>query len=105
MMLLYFIAFLDRANVGYAAMDMNRDLNISKTLFGFGSGAFFLGYFFFELPSNLLLDRFEPAGGSPRIYDQLGASFGGYRLRGGQRAISPGFVSYWVLWKPGSFPA
>ncbi len=58
MMLLYFIAFLDRANVGFAAMDMNRDLNISKTLYGFGSGAFFIGYFFFELPSNLLLDRF-----------------------------------------------
>jgi MFS transporter, ACS family, tartrate transporter len=58
MMLLYFVAFLDRANVGFAAMDMNRDLNISKTLYGFGSGAFFLGYFFFELPSNLLLHRF-----------------------------------------------
>jgi ACS family tartrate transporter-like MFS transporter len=58
MVLLYFIAFLDRANVGFAAMDMNRDLNISKTLYGFGSGAFFIGYFFFELPSNLLLDRF-----------------------------------------------
>jgi len=72
MMLLYFVAFLDRANVGFAAEQMNDDLKISKTLYGFGSGAFFLGYFLFEVPSNLLLHRF----GARRWISRIMVSWG-----------------------------
>lgn len=56
-MLLYFIAFIDRVNIGFAALTMNKDLGFSPTVFGFGAGIFFLGYFLFEVPSNLILHK------------------------------------------------
>ncbi|MGV1988626.1 MFS transporter [Agrobacterium sp. 22-221-1] len=56
-MLLYFIAFLDRVNIGFAALTMNQDLGFSSTVFGVGAGIFFLGYFLFEVPSNLILNK------------------------------------------------
>ncbi|WP_380178530.1 MFS transporter [Kalamiella sp. sgz302252] len=56
-MLLYFIAFLDRVNIGFAALTMNQDLGFSPTVFGIGAGIFFLGYFLFEVPSNLILHK------------------------------------------------
>ncbi len=55
--LLYFIAFVDRVNIGVAALTMNKDLGFSPAEFGFGAGIFFLGYFLFEVPSNLVLDK------------------------------------------------
>ncbi len=55
--LLYVIAYLDRVNVGYAALDMNRDLGFSAAVYGFGSGIFFLSYTLLEVPSNLALAR------------------------------------------------
>src|SRR3981189_2311925 len=54
----YFIAYLDRVNVGFAALAMNQDLGLSQTAFGLGAGIFFIAYFIFEVPSNLLLERF-----------------------------------------------
>src|SRR6202050_2219339 len=54
----YFIAYLDRVNVGFAALTMNKSLGLTATMFGFGSGIFFLTYFVFEVPSNLALARF-----------------------------------------------
>ena len=57
-MLLYFIAFLDRVNVGFAAIHMNEDVGLSPSIFGFGAGLFFIGYFLFEVPSNLALEKF-----------------------------------------------
>ena len=58
LMLCYFVAYLDRVNVGFAALTMNPDLGFSAEIFGFGAGIFFAGYFLFEVPSNLLLERF-----------------------------------------------
>ena len=55
--LLYVIAYLDRVNVGFAALDMNRDLGFTAAVYGFGSGIFFISYTLFEVPSNLLLAR------------------------------------------------
>lgn len=55
--LLYIVAWLDRVNVGFAALQMNADLHFSELTFGFGSGVFFLGYCLFEVPSNLALAR------------------------------------------------
>ena len=57
-MLLYFVAYLDRVNVGFAALTMNADIGLSQAAFGFGAGIFFLGYFLFEVPSNLLLHKY-----------------------------------------------
>lgn len=56
-MLLYFIAFLDRVNIGFASLTMNQDLGLSSTAFGLGAGIFFVGYFLFEVPSNLILHK------------------------------------------------
>jgi MFS transporter, ACS family, tartrate transporter len=55
--ILYIVAWLDRVNVGFAALQMNSDLGFSSAAFGFGSGVFFLGYCLFEVPSNLILHR------------------------------------------------
>src|SRR6266511_2639753 len=55
--LLYVIAWLYRVNVGFAGLQMNTDLGFSSTVFGFGSGIFFLGYCLFEIPSNVILER------------------------------------------------
>ena len=53
--LLYFVSFLDRVNVGFAALSMNKAIGLTSATFGFGSGLFFIGYFLFEVPSNLIL--------------------------------------------------
>lgn len=53
----YFVAYLDRVNVGFAALTMNHDLQLSASAFGFGAGIFFIAYFFFEVPSNLQRSR------------------------------------------------
>jgi len=55
--LLYVIAFIDRINIGFAALTMNRELAITTQQFGFAAGVFFFGYFLFEVPSNLLLQK------------------------------------------------
>ena len=55
--ILYVIAFIDRINIGFAALTMNRELAITSQQFGLLSGIFFIGYFFFEIPSNLLLHK------------------------------------------------
>jgi ACS family tartrate transporter-like MFS transporter len=57
LMLLYFVAFLDRINVGFAALTMNKDIGLTSQMFGLGSGIFFLGYFAFEVPSTIILHK------------------------------------------------
>lgn len=57
LMVCYFIAYLDRVNVGFAKLQMAADLQFSDAVYGAGAGIFFLGYFLFELPSNLILHR------------------------------------------------
>ncbi len=58
MCLLYFINYMDRTNVGFAALTMNEDIGLTTTMYGLGAGLFFIGYFLFEVPSNLALHRF-----------------------------------------------
>ncbi|MDY7577181.1 MFS transporter [Herbaspirillum sp. RTI4] len=57
LMLCYIVAYLDRVNVGFAKLQMLNDLKFSETVFGLGAGVFFLGYFLFEVPSNVILHR------------------------------------------------
>ncbi|MBG7618127.1 MFS transporter [Herbaspirillum sp. AP02] len=56
-MLLYFIAYIDRVNIGFAALTMKQDLGFSASVLGFGAGIFFWGYFMFEVPSNIILHK------------------------------------------------
>src|SRR5215467_10665356 len=55
---LYVISYLDRANIGYAALQMNKELALSSEAFGFAAGIFFIGYFLFEVPSNVALSKY-----------------------------------------------
>lgn len=55
--LLYFVAFLDRVNIGFAALTMNADLGLTQSMFGLASGIFFIGYVLFEVPSNIIMER------------------------------------------------
>jgi ACS family tartrate transporter-like MFS transporter len=57
LMLLYFVAFLDRINIGFTALTMNKDVGLTSQMFGFGAGIFFLGYFAFEVPSTVILHK------------------------------------------------
>ena len=57
MFTLYILAYLDRINIGFAALEMNKELSFSSVVYGTGAGIFFLGYFFFEIPSNLILAK------------------------------------------------
>ncbi|BAN27942.1 MFS transporter [Caballeronia insecticola] len=56
-MLLYFIAYIDRVNIGFASLTMKSDLGFSASILGFGAGIFFWGYFLFEVPSNIVLHK------------------------------------------------
>ena len=53
----YFVAYMDRVNVGFAKLQMLGDLNFSEAVYGVGAGIFFVGYFVFQVPSNLILQR------------------------------------------------
>jgi ACS family tartrate transporter-like MFS transporter len=57
LMACYFVAYLDRVNVGFASLTMNKALGFTSAVYGFGGGIFFLGYFIFEVPSNILLSK------------------------------------------------
>lgn len=89
-MLLYFVAFLDRVNVGFAAIHMNKDIGLTPAIFGFGSGLFFVGYFLFEVPSNLALERFGARIWIARVMLTWG-------LISGAMAFIQGPTSFYVL--------
>jgi MFS family permease len=57
MMLLYVTNYLDRVNVGFAALTMNQDLGFSASVYGFAAGVFFISYAMFQIPANVLLER------------------------------------------------
>ncbi len=124
----YFVAYLDRVNVGFAALTMNQDLGLSQTAFGFGAGIFFLAYFVFEVPSNLLLERFGARKWIARIMLSWGILSGlmafipniargtglsnegtFYLLRvllgAAEAGFFPGIIFYLTLWFPTSYHA
>jgi sugar phosphate permease len=88
--LLYVIAFLDRVNVGYAALEMTKALGFAAEVFGFGAGIFFIGYFLLEIPGSLLVETWSARGWMARIM-----------ISWGMLAILMGFINtatqfYWV---------
>ena len=112
--LLYFIAYLDRVNVGFAALQMNSALGLSPLDYGRGAGIFFLGYFLFEVPSNLALARYGARIWIARIAIVWGlvsmamvlavgpASFALLRflLGAAEAGFFPGVVLYFTYWFP-----
>jgi ACS family tartrate transporter-like MFS transporter len=112
--LLYVIAWLDRVNVGFAGLEMNADLGFSSTVFGFGSGIFFLGYCLFEIPSNIILERVGARIWIARIMVTWGLISAGlmfvrtpplfYLLRFllgvAEAGFFPGVIYYLSLWYP-----
>lgn len=72
LLLLYVVNMMDRVNLGYAALDMNEELAISAVAYGSLAAAFFVGYFFFEVPSNILLEKF----GSRKTIGRIMVSWG-----------------------------
>jgi MFS transporter, ACS family, tartrate transporter len=111
---LYVIAWLDRVNVGFAGLQMNTDLGFSSTVFGFGSGIFFLGYCLFEIPSNMILERVGARLWISRIMVTWGLISAGlmfvrtpaafYLLRFllgvAEAGFFPGVIYYLSLWYP-----
>ena len=119
LMLCYFVAYLDRVNVSFAALTMNQDLGISATAFGFGAGIFFFSYFIFEVPSNLALERFGARKWIARIMLSWGVLSGAMALIQGENSyyfvrvllgaaeagFFPGIIFYLTLWFPAVYRA
>jgi D-galactonate transporter len=115
----YFVAYLDRVNVGFAGLTMRADLGLTATAFGLGSGIFFLAYFLFEVPSNLLLDRFGARKWIARIMFSWGIISGAmafitsdiqfYIVRVllglAEAGFFPGIIFYLTLWFPSVYRA
>ncbi|MFO6297082.1 MFS transporter [Rahnella selenatireducens] len=114
LILCYFFAYLDRVNIGFAKLHMQDALNFSDTVYGVGAGIFFIGYFLFELPSNLMMQRFGPRFWIARImisWAVLSAAMifvttptQFYVLRFllgvAEAGFFPGIVFYLTLWFP-----
>jgi D-galactonate transporter len=112
--LLFVVAYLDRMNISFAKLQMNSDLGFSDTVYGLGAGIFFLGYFFFEVPSNLILHRVGAKIWLARIIIVWGfisiatlwvnsvATFYSLRflLGVGEAGFFPGVIYYLTLWYP-----
>ena len=116
MALMYVVSFLDRVNIGFAALEMNRDLGFSPQVYGFAAGIFFFGYFLFEVPSNLMLQRVGARLWMCRIcvtwglLSMLTAFVHGpvmycvlrFLLGAAEAGLYPGMVLYMTYWFPAS---
>src|SRR4051794_28637356 len=91
----YFVAYLDRVNVGFAALQMNAALGLSEAAFGLGAGLFFISYFLLEVPSNLALDRFGARLWIARIMFSWGLVSGMFAFIGPISAAT-GLSNEWV---------
>jgi len=114
MAVMYVASFLDRVNISFAALSMNQDLGFTPEIFGFASGIFFWGYFLFEVPSNLMLQRFGARLWMCRICVTWGVlsmmtafvtepvSFCVLRflLGAAEAGLFPGMVLYMTFWFP-----
>jgi MFS family permease len=117
--LCYILAYLDRVNVGFAKLQMLKELSMSDAAFATGAGIFFIGYFFFEVPSNVLLKKFGARMWIARIMISWGVisacmvfvkgewSFYGMRFLLGlaEAGFFPGVIFYLTLWYPSKLRA
>jgi len=117
--LAYFLAYLDRVNLGFAALTMNAELNFSPTVFSWGAGIFFIGYFLFEVPSNVILHRVGARRWIARIMVTWGFISALMALVGGVTSFTilrfllglaeagffPGIILYLTYWYPAEYRA
>jgi D-galactonate transporter len=115
----YLLAYLDRINIGFAAVTMNKDLGLDAYHYGLGAGLFFWGYFFFEVPSNLMLERFGARRWIARIMVTWGlVSMGTAFVHGwvgfltlrfilgiSEAGLFPGVILYLTYWFPAEYRA
>ena len=115
----YVVSYLDRINVGFAALQMNHELGLTPTAFGWGAGLFFIGYFVCELPSNLAMQRVGARRWIARIMISWGlvsaltalvtgpVSFSVMRFLLGmaEAGFTPGIYLFFTLWFPGQWRA
>lgn len=116
-MVCYFFAYLDRVNISFAALTMNEDLGISAAAYGFGAGVFFIAYFLFEVPSNIILEKVGARRWIARIMVTWGLIAGGmafvqgeislyvmrFLLGAAEAGFFPGVIFYLTLWFPESY--
>jgi ACS family tartrate transporter-like MFS transporter len=109
-----FVSFLDRVNLGFAAVTMNRDLGLSQTVYGLAAGMFFIGYFVFEVPSNLILQKVGArlwigrimitwglvSGATAFVSSAFGLNIVRLLLGFAEAGFAPGIVLYLGFWFP-----
>lgn len=113
-MILYLIAYIDRVNIGFAALTMKEDLGFTASILGFGAGIFFLGYFLFEVPSNVILHKVGARIWIARVMLTWGLIAGGmafvdsstsfyvmrFLLGVAEAGFFPGIILYLSYWFP-----
>ncbi|HKA47935.1 MAG TPA: MFS transporter [Methyloceanibacter sp.] len=116
---IYFVAYIDRTNVSFAALTMNKDLGLSAYVFGWGAGIFFLGYFLFEVPSNVILEKTGARIWIARIMVTWGLVSGAMAFATGpasfltlrfllgvaEAGFFPGMILYFTYWFPKAYRA
>jgi MFS family permease len=117
LMLCYVASYMDRVNIGFAKLQMQQELKFSETVFGLGSGIFFLGYFLFEVPSNILMHKVGARAWIARIMISWGVlsgafifvtnvpAFYGLRFVLGlaEAGFYPGVILYLTYWFPAHY--
>jgi MFS transporter, ACS family, tartrate transporter len=115
----YVISYLDRTNAGFAALTMNKDLGLTSEQFGFAAGLFSIGYFLFEIPSNLIMQRVGARIWIARIMITWGLfsmatafvvgpksfAFARFMLGIAEAGFTPGIYLYFTHWFPGRWRA
>jgi len=115
--LAYCIAYIDRSNISVAALTMNKDLGFSAYLYGWGAGIFFFGYFLFEIPSNLILEKIGARIWIARIMITWGIISGltalitgptsfliiRFLLGAAEAGFFPGMILYLTYWFPAQY--
>lgn len=113
-MILYLIAYIDRVNIGFAVITMKEDLGFTSSILGFGAGIFFLGYFLFEVPSNIILHKVGARIWIARVMVTWGIIAGGmafiesstsfyvmrFLLGIAEAGFFPGIILYLSFWFP-----
>jgi ACS family tartrate transporter-like MFS transporter len=113
-MLLFILNYIDRINVGIAALQMNKELGFGPTVYGLGAGIFFVGYFIFEVPSNLILERVGArlwlarititwgiiSTGMAWVYNETSFYAMRFLLGVAEAGLLPGILLYFSYWFP-----
>src|SRR5260370_14406252 len=115
----YLLCYIDRVNVGFASLQMNKAVGMDPKIYGLGAGIFFVGYFLLEVPSNLAVERFGARKWIARIMLSWGVVSGAFALISGptsflvlrfllgvaEAGFFPGVILYVTYWYPAEYRA